>query len=301
MLARCREMWRRFNLRLLDWISIFGGRLFMPKIAAKTDAEHSSGVFHSEETDLPAHLLIEDHGADTTVFSFSSAAFLHAGLPTFEFRGFLQRQPQPLNLVFVRDVHRLAYHLTPAGEPNGLEFYEEAVREALARLPSSRNIGIGDSSGASAALYFGSRCGFDKVIGFTNPFPLDAWLSWPVRLHAILNCRELLRDRGAYWDVLVTVWFGALVAHNLRLNVGKDGIFDPIATYLGASPRPLLSLYHGARCRADSIIADRLRAAPEATIHPVPTGRHNLWVPLARMGGVEKLIADEMNLDSPPS
>ncbi len=85
----------------------------------------------------------------------------------------------------------------------------------------------------------------------------------------------------------------------LRRHVGEGGIFNPVRTYLDAPQRPQLTLYHGERCRPDTEIAEQIAVAPEVQRTPLPTGRHILWVPIARQGSIQQLIMGE--LESPDS
>lgn len=59
---------------------------------------------------------VENNGADITIFCFASGAVLYAGLPTFEFRKILQDTGCKLNLVFLRDIRRMGYHVAPDGQ-----------------------------------------------------------------------------------------------------------------------------------------------------------------------------------------
>ena len=283
---------------LLDKAARIGGRLLMSKAAALQEEELASDAF-AGDGDQPATLYVVDRGADTTVFSFSNAGLLHAGLPTFAFAGLFERQARPCNLVCLRDIHRTAYHLTPSGEPDGLAHYEGVIREAMEALPGTRHIAIGESSGAAAALHFGTLCGMDKVVCFSLPYPIQVWTSVGAVLHAVFNLRELLRDPPSYWDVLMITFFSVLARRALRRSVGEDGIVDPVRTYLEAARRPRLTLFHGARCRPDTQIAGLLTEAPEARFVTFPTGRHILWTPIARQGSIEELITGELDsLDS---
>ena len=282
----------RWLQRCLNWVGRFGARLFMPRVGRLVEEELRSDAYDGAG-DEPECVRIEDVGADTTIFSFSSAGFLHAGgMPTYAFTTLLRRQERPFNLVFLRDVHRTAYHLSPAGDADGLAYHERLVRDAMTRLGAQRNIAIGDSSGAAAAVYFGARCGMDQVIAFSVPYPMDPWASWGARFRALFDLRTLFSEPGAYWEVLLITGFSVAARYSLKRAVGADGICDPAATYGQADPRPQLTAYFGARCRPDRTIAQTFAGYPEATLVPVPTRRHMLWAPLARMGGLEARIME---------
>lgn len=279
--------------RLIEFVARKAGALLMPTAARLHEEEVASGAFGADGN-LPETIRVEDRGADTTIFSFSSAGFLHSGLPTFAFEGLFNRQPRSYNLVFLRDIHRLAYHLTPDGKPTGLAYYESEVRDIMGRLGARRNLAIGESSGAAAALHFGTCCQMDQVICFAIPYPVTVWTSPSSILRTLTNFPELIRDPPGYWDALMITSFSILAEATLKQKLGPDGIFDPPRTYLEAKNRPELTLVFGQRCHPDASIAARLKPLPEVKLRPLPTGRHILWVPIARMGSLERLIMDEI-------
>ena len=124
----------RWLQRCMDWVARIGARLLMPTVGRLHDEELRSGAYDGTGPE-PECVRVEDVGADTTIFSFSSAGFLHAGgMPTYAFTTLFQRQEKAFNLVFLRDVHRTAYHLSPAGEPDGLDFHEQLIRDTMANL-----------------------------------------------------------------------------------------------------------------------------------------------------------------------
>ena len=64
-------------------------RRFVPKeVVDAIENEIAGGLFteNARSEALPEHVLIEDRGSDTTVFSFAGGALLFAGQPSFEFR-----------------------------------------------------------------------------------------------------------------------------------------------------------------------------------------------------------------------
>ena len=289
---------RALSRLILDGVAGPGSWAFLPWYGAAQRRENASKAF-AEIDGVPQHLLVEDNGSDTTLFSFSSAALLHSGLPTFEFTGFLRRLTPVRNLVFFRDVHRLAYHVTPKGEPDGLAFYEQEVRRAIETLGSTRNVAIGDSSGAAAAIYFGTRCGMDKVVAFSPSYPMGPWVEPLAKLREFVNVRELLTDPRGYWETLALTWFSTLVYSNQLLHVGREGVFDPMQTFLECQNRPRVTLVYGERCRPDRTIAKLITDAPEVKAVPLPTGRHMLWMVAARSGGLEEFLAAELQ-PAPP-
>src|SRR5690606_13337932 len=139
------------------------------------------------------------------IFSFAGGAALYAGLPTFEFRRILQTSGNDFNLVFLRDLHRLNYHLRPDGQQDGLQFYEEKITELLTSLKASYNVAIGLSTGGSAALYFGVRCGMQQALTFSPAYPLSIYTRAASQLRTYGDVSRLLRSPKAYAElVLVT-------------------------------------------------------------------------------------------------
>lgn len=261
-------------------------RVFFPDIAEEIKREHADQAFATAvETDLPQHKLIVDRGSKTTIVCFSSAALLYAGQPAREFEAFFKRYGAGYNLVFFRDVHRSAYHFAPDGGPSGLAFYEAELRTALADLGSDRHVAIGDSAGAAAAIYFGTRCGFDQLIAFSPPFPLRHWIGPLAQLRSYFDVPLLIREPAAYWEHVVlsfTPIFWLYLPIAFRCGFGK--IWNPIAEYMNAPRRPRLTVFFGERSGPERRILEPLRSVEEVTMRPLPTAKHFCMVKLARTG-----------------
>lgn len=283
----------RFRERLFNRANSF----LLPQMSRSLREEEADEAFGSTTDDAaPNHIKIVDRGSDTTVVSFSSAALLHAGEPTREFEGFFQRHGKDYNLVFLRDVHRSAYHLTPSGEPSGLAFHEAELRGALAALGSRRHVAIGDSGGAAAAIYFGTRLGFDRVVAFSPPFPLRYWIGPVAQLRAYFNAPLLLREPGAYWEHVVlasTTAFMFLLP--IGLKCGFKNIWDPVAEYVAAVRRPQMTIYYGEGSRPETNILRPLRDCADVDIRPLPTARHFCMVALARTGRLGPAIMEAID------
>ena len=119
------------------------------------------------------YIRVEDRGADLTVFVFSGVDALFTGLARFEFLKIFERIQGDYNLVFFRDVRRLAYHVTPTGEPGGLDFYADKVdelRERLGELDPSLPTIVACRSGLRS--YVGTRIlkqhGFGEVYNLSG-------------------------------------------------------------------------------------------------------------------------------------
>lgn len=269
-------------------------RILLPHMADPVRRETEA----SDDDAIPEPMKVIDNGADATVVSFSSAAMLHTGRPTTEFESFFQRQAKPYNLVLFRDIHRSVYHLTPDGEPGGLAWHESELEKALSKLGATRHVAIGDSGGAAAAIYYGTRCGFDTVVAFSPPFPLHHWISPLAQLRAYFDVPLLIREPSAYWEhVLISATSTFMFYLPIGLRCGFGNIWDPIATYLKAERRPRLTVFYGEGSRPETKIVAQLRGLPEVTINPLPTAKHFCMVALARTG---RLGATIMEAIEPP-
>ena len=288
-----RHRWQDFLRWVIQASSRRLSHVLVPEIARLTQAELLSDAF-DDDAALPQTIRVEDRGADTTVVSFSNGGFMHGGLPTYAFRDLLEQLQPPCNLVFVRDVHRVAYHLRPDATAGGLDFYEAELKATLARLGSTTTHMIGDSSGAAAAVYFGTRCGAERILALTMPYPLAPWASPRAFLGHLFDVRKLWRDRVAYWDNLIISAFSVGALRTLISHVGEVGIFSPIETYSRAERRPRLTLVYGERCKADAANALRYAELDEVELMPLPTGRHHIWISLARSGSIQRLIQDKL-------
>jgi hypothetical protein len=293
-----KSKWKDRQRQIMDTVARRLSHILVPEIAAVVEEELDSDAFDGEGP-IPQTIRIEDNQADTTVVSFSSGGFMHAGLPTYAFGDLLQSMQTPCNLIFVRDVHRVAYHLRPDAAPGGLEFYEAAINEAVKKMGSTTTLMVGDSSGAAAALYFGTRCGAKRVLALTMPYPMDPWSTPRALLRHLLNLRGLWRDRRAYWDCLMISGFSFMARRTLINHIGRDAIFDPIKTFKEATVRPRVTLVYGRDCLADATNAKKLEGIDKVELIPLPTGRHVLWIPLARHGSIGALIKDKLFGASP--
>lgn len=268
-------------------------RILFPHMARSIRGEAEDGSFREGGDGVPQHILVVDQGSDTTVVSFSSAALLHAGQPTREFEGFFRRQGARYNLVFLRDVHRSCYHLRPDGQADGLAFHEAELRATLARLGSTRHVAIGDSAGAAAAIHFGTRLGFDRLVAFSPPFPLRHWISPLAQLRAYTDVPLLIREPGAYWEHVLLAFTPIFMFYlPIGLRCGFANIWDPVAAYRVAPGRPALTVFFGEGSRPERKILAPLRALPEVTLRPLPTAKHFCMVALARTGRLGPAILE---------
>lgn len=265
-------------------------RVFLPHLAESLRLEAEKGLFRGNGAE---HVVVEDRGAPRTIFSFAGGAALYAGMPTFEFRKMLTEVGTDYNLVFFRDLTRYSYHVGPQGQLDGLAFYEGEVRRLISSLGSTHHVAMGASAGAAAAMYFGTRCGFDKVIGFNQPFPLHEWGRAATQAHHYLNLKKLLKYPSEYVEnsllSLSTACMLCVARHTKHAE-----IWDPLGLYRSTQPRPRLTLFYGERCRPDARNARRLADLPDVKLVPVPVGLHNCASYLKRRNELAQVLREEL-------
>lgn len=265
--------------------------LFMPDLARQMRAE---GVFDAGPLSDADCVLVEDHGADLTLVAFSGLDVLYAGLARYEFQNTLRALGRKANFVFVRDPHRMGFHLRPDGAPGGLAHYEDALHDALERLGAARNVAIGSSIGGSAAFHFGTRCRMDQILIFGAAFEVDAFTRPRVLLRTLLDLPKLLREPRAYFEMLVVTAGAAWAGRNLRRRFGAENVANPLRAYDEAEFRPEVTLFYGETAWPDAAQARKLAAYPGARVVPLPTGRHNTPAFLKARGELADRIAAEL-------
>lgn len=287
---------KKFALK--EKIAQFIIRRFVPKeVVDAMEYEIENGMFAEQGAakELPEHVLIEDRGADTTIFSFAGGALLFAGQPTFEFRKLLTRHGHDYNLVFMRDIHRLAYHLRPEGGPGGLDFYEGEVRRVMAQLGSKRFIALGDSVGGCAALYYGTRCGMDHVIAMSPPCPFYAYLEPMMQVKAYLDLPLLLRSWDEYYEVAFITFATNFVNLAIRRVVGAEGVWRLPEVFLEAEKRPSATIFYGARCRPDTRIARMYEGQADVRLVPLDTAMHNTGAWMKKRGELADVLVNDIH------
>ncbi|MBI5093503.1 MAG: hypothetical protein HZB26_13810 [Candidatus Hydrogenedentes bacterium] len=278
---------------LFRWLA----RIFVPAWAKEMEQE---GLFDLRGADPNAvdeskYIVVEDNGADVTIFVFSGLDGLFGAGPRFEFRNLFGKLGCRYNLVFVRELRGYFYHLTPSGTLGGLEFYERRLNDAKKRLGASYNVAMGFSAGGTAAFYFGSRCGMDKIIGFCPSFPVAVYTSPGAILRHAANVKKLLTDFAAYLEVSVVSIWGNLATHRLHKAVGRDSAWDVMSTYRNCpSGRPMATVVFGAGCQQDRAQAQGLADLPEVKLRPVATGFHNVPGELKKRGELGPLLVEEI-------
>jgi pimeloyl-ACP methyl ester carboxylesterase len=244
----------------------------MPDLAKQMDAE---GLFTQAGQANTEHLIVEDNGADVTIFSFSGFDVLYAGLARFEFRNVLRGLGRKANLVFVRDVHKTGFHLRPDGQPGGLEYFESEINAVIARLGSTHNVAIGSSSGGAAALWFASRCNMQETIVFGAVLSADGFTRPSHALRTVCAFGRLLREPRAYFEMLIVTigaWWG-LKAINGQFR--PDELMNPLKAYAERANEMKTTFYYGAHSFADAWHARQMGRFERVRLVPLPTGRHN--------------------------
>lgn len=267
--------------------------LFMPDLAKQMQAE---GLFDKPEAgEKPEYLVVEDNGADITIFSFSGFDVLYAGFARFEFQRVLKEIGCKANLVFVRDLNRTGFHATPDNGPGGLEFYELEIREVMQRLGAKRNVAIGSSSGGAAALWFSTRCKMDEAIVFGAVLTADGFLRPRLLLASLLNLRQLFREPAAYFELMVVAlgaWWGA---KPLGKRFGHDALMNPLEAYRRSQPdHPRVTFYYGKNAPTDAFHAHMMQDFQNVRLMPLPTGRHNTPAYLKERGKLAQALQDGM-------
>lgn len=281
--------------RLIRW----GASYLVPAWAEEMDQE---GIFQMRRDMENAvvkeddYILVENGDADVTVFVFSGLDGLFGGGPRFEFRSMFQRLKCAYNLVFVREVRGFSYHLSPYGTPDGLAFYEERLTEIRNRLGARHNVALGFSAGGAAAVYFGTRCGMQKVIAFSPAFPTAVYTAWRAQLCHYLNVWKLLSDPKAYTELTAITNWGMLLEHRLKRVLENKAPWDVAGTYRSSEERPALTLVYGSRCRQDTLQAMALADVPGARLLPLDTGFHNVPGFLKGRGELGPLVVSEIEM-----
>lgn len=271
-------------------------RLFLPSLARNMEQEGTFQVFEGDSaiTDENEYFRIYDNGADVTIFVFSGMDVLFAGEPRFEFRKQLEGIGHPVNFVFIRELRRTAYHVAPAGTPDGLEYYTRKVNELKKELGGRVNIAMGASGGGSAAFYFGTRCGFDHVIGFSPAFPETVWTGWRPQLRALADLQLLFTKPLDYIEVVLVALAANVIKHSLVRSLPNFEFWNVYERYRDAQPRPSGTIIYGARCIPDAEQAQLAKAIPGVKLVPLPTGRHNGPGFLKERGELASVLSQEI-------
>ena len=271
-------------------------RVLMPGFAASLREE---GQFDFSgkpvgTTDPSSYIDVEDNGSEITVVAFAGMAVLYAAMPKFEFRKVLGEGGGRYNLVFVRDIHRSLYALTPEGRPGGTEFYACAVKEAVEGLGSRYNVAMGASGGGEVAFRMSGGAPIHHIVAFNPAFPLDNYASPGDLRKVLLDFGKLFRKPGAYLEMIL-VMLGAryLWKRNCRM-LGQDHLPDALQNYLRRSPPASATIFYSEGSWPDAQQAARLSRMPSITVKAVDSPRHNCMADLKKQGRLGRLIHEEI-------
>lgn len=271
--------------------------LFMPDLARQMKAE---GLFDKPEpASTPEYMVVENNGADVTIFSFSGFDVLYAGFARFEFQRVLKQIGCNANFVFIRDIHRLGFHFTPDNQPGGLEFFEREINRVKEELGAKHNIAVGSSSGGSAALWFSTRCNMDEAILFGAVLKAHSFLKPEHLLMTFFNMGMLLREPRAYFELLmVTIgaWWGSKPL--LKRMGSTSGLMNPLEAYTAAqASAPKITFYYGARSVTDAWHAKMMQPFDKVRLVPLPTARHNTPAFLKQRGQLAMALEAGMTIE----
>jgi hypothetical protein len=218
---------------------------------------------------------------------------LYAGLPTFEFRKILKETGHKCNLVFFRDIRRMGYHMAPDGQLNGLEFYENKVRELIQKLGSTCNIALGSSHGGSAAFYFACRCSMDGIIAFNPVIEWRDYVGLKALLLSVFNSKSFSGPRVFMRNLAMAI--GAqTILKKIEKVLGRENLWDVLREYRGHPERPRATVFYGEKYKLDVTQASLIRDLPEVHLVGLPYNDHNCGAYLKQRGELGSAIVNEI-------
>lgn len=280
-------------------------RLLQPKAAKRMEED---GALTMPAIDGPMendtdYILIDDRGADLTVFAYSGLDALFAGRARYEFRMLFRKLGVKCNLVCFRDLRRTCFYVAHDGTPHGLEFYTEKTKEIMEKLGSKYNVALGSSSGGEAAFVFATRCKMDKVIAFAPVFPHSVYRAPMNILRALLNFKVLFTEPEAYIEIFIVtmaiMWMEDVALKRVRRKNPKL-IWDTWKIYEEAGDeRPEATVFYGERSGPDSRQARQAAAYfPQVKLMPVDTARHNSPAVLMKRKQLSEMLTAELQFAS---
>jgi hypothetical protein len=239
---------------------------------------------------------IEDNGAPVSIFSFAGGAAMYAGMPQFEFKKVICSNTNNLkkfNYVFVRDIKRMGYHISPNGEKTGLTFFEQKIKDIIKSLGSTYHIFIGSSQGGSAAMYFGVRCNIEKVIVF-NPLVDQLRYVSSIFVTDVLFNKNILMDFKHYSARLLFLLFSISVINRMTRVLKRENIWNIVKEYQTATQRPKTVIFYSRLSKADNDQASQMDF-PETKRIGIDYNLHYLPKYLKGLGKLDTLIQSEIN------
>jgi hypothetical protein len=259
----------------------FEGRLAAEDFLAERE-------FSPEE--IAGFVEVVDNGAQTTMICFAGLAVDFVGLPGFEFRRTLQAAGEGINMVFVRDIRRSWYHLSPAGDADGPGFFFAELAGIVARLGGRRLGTIGLSAGGFAALYYGCLLGADRILAFSPQTDLAACRAF--------HWQPLIFGGGLWQDP--RHWLSeqlslALIMRRRMKLIGErrgERPWGSIAEAHARNPNPdtRIAIHFGQGSHLDVWHARRLAHLSGVSLHPCETPVHNVAAYLRERGELQAKI-----------
>jgi pimeloyl-ACP methyl ester carboxylesterase len=266
----------------------------MPDLARQMQEEGNFALPDDQAAPAGEFMDIEDRGAGVTIFAFAGLDVLYAGFARYEFRGVLHRLGIDANLVFVRDVQRMAYQLRPDGSVGGPAFYADELVRVKETLGARRNIAIGSSIGGAAAFAFGAQCGMDEVVMFGAFFNLEGFTAPSMLARTVFNFRQLAMEPRAYVELLVVTLAGRWARKAIIQRLGEENLSKPLDIYQQAVTKPAVTLFYGIGSWPDTSQAKLIEGYPKTRLVPLPTGRHNTPSFLKQRGTLEATLAEAL-------
>jgi hypothetical protein len=253
---------------------------------------------NQQKRDIPSALedvLWENWGSPITVIAFAGMDVRYGGMPRFEFQKLFAQNERRYNLIFVRDVKRSCYFLTPQGRKNGLSYYQEAIQKAISQLPLSFNVTVGLSGGGMAPFLLCNRLPIHKIVAFNPSFPLDIYASESLT-RLFLRLPLLLSDPHSYFESIVVMLSARAIWKRLCHLMERKDIPDALQCYLSTLPEPPpASIYYSQYHPPDVNQAMRLKGIPGITLKPVNSDRHICLRALKEKGELMPLLHDEIH------
>jgi hypothetical protein len=240
-------------------------------------------------------ILWENWGSPITVIAFAGMDVRFGGMPRFEFQKLFSRLENKYNLIFVRDVQRSGYYLTPQGKKDGLSYYQEAIQKAFSHLPPSFNVTFGLSGGGMAPFLLSNRLPIHKIIAFNPCFPPELYASENL-FRLFIRFPLLLSDPYSYFESFLVMLSARGMWNRLCRLVERKDILDPLQCYLSTLPEPPpASIYFSQYHPPDFKQAMRIKGIPSITLKPVNTDRHICLRLLKKRGELMPLLHDEID------
>ena len=263
--------------------------------------QSSRATGSAPHSSLP-YINVHDRGSTVTVISLAGPLGYVVGIPYgFEFQALTKRLE--FNFVFLRDVNNAFYQATPDGNPGGLDFFAETIRDLITSLGSNHNVALGCSMGGAAAIYFGTRCKLSQVIAFSPVFPVAAFGSPRSWVRQLFNVRSLLGSPGGYATNISLAYVARRLYQNTAPYLDKRGIPSFTDGYFTGADVPNTTIYYGERSAVDREHSLILANCPAVERIPLPTWEHNTAGYLKRRGKLVDAVLGpiETNLGTGPN